>query len=243
MDELGHSLLDVLKKRTTSTFFGTYIFFWVSLHWQGVYTTLFTSQDLIYKKYGVLKNEYVNVYFFGIHNWGDFFFSAFTPLLLTFLFIWPIPKYVLILLYQIEQEHKTERLRVKHTEEIKRQEFKIEKIESEAQRVAAETVLSVERKKAEEINPRKAWEEEYKEFQKDPAFQQFSALINAYYEHSGHAKYYYNESKSMWTDPHVPSGILAIADSNGLISIDNKTNTFELTDKGRYFVKRFPSGR
>lgn len=184
MGEVGDSIINALKKRTTSVAFGTYIFFWISSHWQGVYTALFVSEDKIYDKFDLLKNEYLTRYFFNLDSWTDIL-GYLMPLVLTLLFIWPLPKYILIHLYRIEQEHKTERLRVKFNQEKIRRDFEIKKIEQESEKVKAKTELVTTKKKAEKVDITILWEEDYKKFEKDPAFKGFAQILAAVYEHEG----------------------------------------------------------
>lgn len=65
MGEITSTIAEVIRNRATSTTLVTYSFFWLGWHWQGVYTTLFTSENKIYEKFGLLKNEYINHYFLG----------------------------------------------------------------------------------------------------------------------------------------------------------------------------------
>jgi hypothetical protein len=68
MDKFGVSILEAMKKRVVSTTLVTYTSFWILMHGQGVYTTFFVSQDMIYQKYRLLKSEYVYQHFFGYHG-------------------------------------------------------------------------------------------------------------------------------------------------------------------------------
>lgn len=66
MSELTDSIGEAIRKRVVSATLAIYLFFWCIFHWEALYTTFFTSQDIIYEKFGMLKNEYINHYFF---NW------------------------------------------------------------------------------------------------------------------------------------------------------------------------------
>lgn len=257
MEKMDSTIAEFLRTRLSSAAVAAYGFFWLLMHAQGVYTTFFVSQDFIYKKYGLLKNEYVYKYFFGYRTVPIFAYAhthhvylvewrslwgLILPAILTYAYIWLLPKHVLIRAYQEEQRHKTAKKMFKFEQEQEVIKFEKETAEQKTDAVEAEITLAKKEKQAAELDPQIAWAKEYEEFEKDPAFQGFSTIINAYYDHSGNAKPYYDNNVGQ-VQFEVPSGMLAIADSNGLITLDTKTNTFGLTPKGRYFVKRFPSGR
>lgn len=248
MNELGNSVIDVIKKRTTSIAFGTYVFFWATFHWQGIYTTLFVSEDKIYTKYHLLKNEYVSRYFFGyigntehthplmIIDW-KYILAFLIPLALTLIFVWPLPKFALIHLYRIEQEHKTQRLSTKYVEEKKRRAFEIASIEQEAKKVEATTTLTTTRKEAERVDPSIIWKEEYEQFKMDPAFSSFTNILESVYEHNGSIRITDQYDNTIF---EIAGGALMIADTNDLVKIDNGNNKISLTDKGKYFAKNYP---
>lgn len=237
MGEVGDSIINALKKRTTSVAFGTYFFFWTSFHWQGVYAALFVSEDKIYDKFHLLKNEYLASYFFNFDKWTDIL-GYLIPLTLTLLFIWPIPKYILIHLYRIEQEHKTERLREKFKQEKLRREFEIKEIEQESEKVKAKTRLVTTRQKAEKVDPSIVWDEDYKKFRQDPAFKGFRQILEAVYEHGG-ATYIKQNLLAGENGFEVNGGNLMVADTLGLIDMTGK-QVIRLTDKGKHFAKLYP---
>lgn len=240
MSELSESIVAAFRKKTTSAAVGTYLFFWASLHWQGLYAALFVSEGEIWHKYGLLKNEYLNRYFFGIHGLTDWngYLGYLIPLVLTVLFIWPLPKFVLIWFYQLEQEHKTDRLRIKYREEQKRKSFEITAIRKEEARITAKTSLAKKRNTAAKTDPKIVWDTEYQAFEKDPAFKSFTYILQAIYEHNGRTRVsdpIYNS-----VEFEVPGAALYLADTLGLITIAATNGAIRLTDKGKYFASKYP---
>ena len=83
------ALIEYIKQRSVSTLLISYSVFWIVCHWEGVYTTFFTSQDFIMEKYGMLKNEYVHKYFFGISqdNFANWILGIIIPAILAIIWI------------------------------------------------------------------------------------------------------------------------------------------------------------
>lgn len=264
MEKMDSTIAEFIRTRLSSAAVGMYGFFWLLVHAQGVYTTFFVSQDLIYKKYGLLKNEYVYKYFFGCHavtlfgfdhnkhhvyfiDW-HFIWGLILPAILTYTYIWLLPKHVLIRAYEEEQQHKTAKKKIKFKQEQAISRFETEATEKKTDAVEAEITLAqneiaLAKKELEaaELNPEIAWSKDFDEFKNDPAYNSFSMIINAVYEYSGRTKRYVDNGK--WSGVDMPAGVLALADSNGLIILDNNTDTLMLTDKGKYFVRRYSLGR
>lgn len=291
MDQFWKSCAEAVTKRTNTGLLGTYAFFWVAYHWQGFYTTFFVPSDLIYRKYGLLKNEYVFKNFFGsklshpriiwFHTpfpnphvlWGILF-----PMLLTYLYIWWLPKLVLIHAFKSEQEHKFEKkkIRLGLEQELVRFERQITKqksevIEKKSDNLDAEIALAKREMDAEIAQARKEkdaeialvrkeaeaalvrlqkeqevaslpdeiWSKDYEQAKNNPEFRNFNMIINAVYQYSGNTKQYADSGS--WLGADLPGRLLAFADTNGLVIIDNNNDKIALTDKGKYFVRRFQS--
>lgn len=282
MDQFWKSCAEAVTKRTNTGLLGTYTFFWTAYHWQGFYATFFVPSSLIYQKYGLLKNEYVFSKFFGSKlshvripggQWHIYLpnphilWGLALPAILTYLYIWWLPKLVLIHAFTSEQEHKFAKKKIRLTLEQKLLEFEdeitnkktavIEKksgvLEAEVAfaEKEAEAAIAVAKKEAEAAQtvakkekkaaslPDEIWSKDYDEAKNNVEFKNFNMIINAVYQYSGNTKQYYEDSS--WTGVVLSGRLLAFADSNGLINLDNKTDKITLTDKGKYFVKRFQS--
>lgn len=243
MGDISSAVAEAIRNRATSTSLVTYSFFWLAWHWQGVYAALFTSEDKIYEKIGLLKNEYLRTYFFGWHGW-DTLVGFIVPLLLTILFIWPLQELVLIHAYKKEQNARSERKKVRLQAEKKLEEYRAEllineskKIDAQAKKVDAATKLTKTKQKAASTDPAIIWNDDYEIFKKSKYFTGFKLLREAVYEHNG--SIYVSAYNNRGREFRVPSTLLAYADSEGLIKINQTSETVTLTSKGKHFIKRY----
>lgn len=235
MSEITDSIGEAIRKRVVSATLGTYLFFWSACHWEGIYTTLFTSQDRIYEKFGLLKNEYVNQYFFGWHGWPSVW-GYIVPLLLTILFVWPIPKYILIHAYRQEQRHKVDRRRVKIEEEEKI-EIKKELLAVQAQKTLdAEIDTAKKEKQAAEQDPKIIWKKEYEAFSQSSLINFLPNIAESVYKHGGRVSKYYDKELGRWVGIELPKDGIAVAHTNDLISIQGER--LALTEKGKFFLSQ-----
>jgi len=86
MGDITGAIAEAIRNRAASTALVSYSFFWFAWHWEGITALLFTSEDRIYQKFGLLKNEYLRQYFFGWHTWQSLR-GLLGPLLLTTFYI------------------------------------------------------------------------------------------------------------------------------------------------------------
>jgi hypothetical protein len=108
-NEFKQSVNKAINKRLTTPIYGTFFIYWVIFHWNFVYTTFFVSEDKIWQSTGLLKNIYLEQYYFNYHNF-DFFILWILPVILTWLTIWFFPKYVLISAFKKDEEYETEKI-------------------------------------------------------------------------------------------------------------------------------------
>ncbi|HSX29795.1 MAG TPA: hypothetical protein VLE73_04530 [Candidatus Saccharimonadales bacterium] len=233
MSELTDSIAEAIRKRVVSAALGTYFFFWAAFHWQGIYTTLFTGEDKIYDKFGLLKNEYVNTYFFGWHGWSSVP-AYLLPLLLTIVFIWPVPKYVLIHAYRQEQRHKVDKRRVKIEEEEKI-EIKKERLALQAQRtLEAEINTAKKEQQAAKQDPRIVWQKEYNAFAKNGLVHFLGEIAESVYKHGGRVTTYYDKDLGRRVGIDLPKDGIAVAHTNDLVQVEGER--IGLTEKGKFFL-------
>jgi hypothetical protein len=106
----------------------------------------------------------------------------------------------------------------------------------EEYRLEKNRIRIIEQKKLEikELEPRIGWRIEYNSFKNSQYYHDFNLIIESVYEGSG---------KITWAGrrglTNLPKGILAYAHTNGLIDLDGDKKSINLTEKGKFFVKRF----
>ena len=225
-------LFDYINKRSYSTLIVVFIAFWIICHSQGFATMLFTDQNFIYEKYGLLKNEYLNQYFFGCNLnfktdfWGaaDFLIRSILPFILTWLYVWYAPKWIINKAYEKQIHYKVERDLIKEVEQRRLIRDQKETIKAEISATKEQTKLVEESKKLENKDPRIAWKKDYLAFiQLDGARQSLARLSDAIYEHYG----YFGSSMSV--------NDTLLCDTHGLIIVEERKCS--LTDKGKFFLK------
>lgn len=232
------AIFEYARKRAVSTILVSYTVFWAIFHWQGIYATVFIDQDIIYKQYGLLKNEYVNKYFFGfdwsniltIHNL-EILSGWIIPAGLAYFYVWWLPRLVINPAYKREIGYKEQR-RIEKTKSEKRIQDEERKL-IEKQTATEEAKIELADKKAEvsERNPIMGWQEEYREFilNKD-AVSSFDELLEIVYNRRS-----FDINGDI--DKIRPKSLLLV-DIWGLIEIVNN-NRINLTDKGKYFARLY----
>lgn len=240
MEDFFKSMGEAIRKRTTSAFLGSYTVFWGLFHWQGLYTTFFVDQEKIFEKFGLLKNEYVNIYFFGYSGWNDwsFYLGFIAPAILAVVYIWYLPKYVLIHAFKKEREHKFDKQKVIIDNEIEIEKHRASLATVSEKTLAAEEKVIKKEKAIVDLDPSKAWNEEYERFNRSGLINILTSIVDAVYKHSGHIKRYYDSEQKAWVSFNVNPDNVALAHSNGLIEIDARGEKITLTDKGRYFIQQ-----
>lgn len=236
MGELSSSIAEAIRKRAVSSTLGTYLLFWCAVHWQGIYTTLFTSEDLIFKKYSVLKNEYVSDKFFSLNDWDSLVIGLALPLFATYVFIWLAPHYVLIHAYRQEQKHKVDRRRVKLEEErkLEKEEEKLSK--QEIRTLNAKQAQNRKRVQVAKSNPSVLWEEEFKAFKESDDYKTFKDVLTSVYRYRGQVEVYDDYNNLVFD---LSPQALRIADVKGLIQTTSSGTIIQLTEKGKFFADKY----
>lgn len=225
-------------ERAKSQIYGIFTFWVIIFHLPVIFTSLFVDQDLIYKETNMLKNEYIRETFFNFNHWETWTWEiglVIISLILTYLMIWILPKTIIARAYdrELEDHYAREHKKNKKEKELNKERSVVadkqlqtaEKIESAA--LKQENAGTIEKQQ---------WEKEYEQFEKTHLSQNFDELIDALYSHSGKIKVTDDYDRSVIFE--LDRDLLAYADANGLVNLDNK-NTISLTDKGRYFVKKY----
>jgi len=237
------SIFEHFKHRTTSSLIGTFVVFWFFFHWQAAYVTLFVNQEYISQKYGMLKNEYINRNFIQ-PNFSDpgFYLSYILPIAFTYIFIWILPKLILMPAFKEENKYKTDKriIVLKEKERIRTEEVKLAEKDAdikvqEARSVEAEQVIM-------DIAPEKSYKKDFANFvqYRNNGLDLLNEIMDSVYSHDGLiSSYYYPENSSQQEHFRISKEALAAADTSGLIEIDyTDPTTIKLTDKGKYFISR-----
>ena len=241
-DGAMNDIFEYFRKRAASTILVSYTVFWAIFHWQGIYVTIFIDQDIIYKQHGLLKNEYVNKYFFGfdwlnvftMHNLG-ILLGWVIPAGFAYFYVWWLPKFVINPAYKKEVNYKEQRSleKIKSEKRIQDEERKL----IEKQTATEEAKIELANKKAEvsESNPVIGWQEEYREFiLNEDAVSSFDELLEIVYS-----------SRSFDINGDIdkirPESLLLV-DIWGLTKIVN-SNRINLTDKGKYFARLYKASQ
>lgn len=238
MTEISNAIAEAIRKRATSATLGTYLLFWATYHWQGLYATFFVNQDLIYGQHGLLKNEYVDKYFFGINSWDDwqFYLGIIVPAIFTCVFIWLLPHYVLIHAYRQEQRHKVRRRITKLEEELALQKTEESLARQEKQTLEAEIKTSEKKKEARKTDPTILWKEELETVRNTPQFKYLGDLLECIYRYKG-----YVEADDQYGDPvfGLNPNSLRFGDSRDIINISDNGERITLTEKGKFFASEY----
>ena len=231
MDNIVNSILETINKKAASATLATYLFFWVSFHWEGFYVTFFTEQDLIWEKFHLLKSEYVGMYFFGWHGLTDweFYLGFMLPAMLTYIFIWWIPKLILVRAYKEEQWYKVEKRKIRIQEESRLQVKEKNLGLQTEKRIEQDIKVATKRKEAEKTDPKIIWDEEYRVL--GPTNMRYLRdILRTIYQYKGNVANY-----NFPLDPNA----LRFGDSNGIVVIGNTGERITLSEKGRYFANKF----
>lgn len=240
-----NAIFEYVRKRAVSTILVSYTVFWAIFHWQGIYTTIFVNQDIIYGKYGLLKNEYVNKYFFGF-NWSniltihnlEILLGWIIPAALAYFYVWWLPKFVINPSYKKESIYKEQRKieKIRSEKRIQDEEKKL----IEKQTAAEEAKIELANKKAEtsKKDPTTAWRDQYnREFIiNSEDVSSLDSLLNRVYKYGGRI-----ESRNIRgerTSGMSPDELLRV-DMLGLATIEDDNKSVRLTDKGKYFTKLY----
>ncbi len=225
-------LFEYLNKKASSTIIFVFAVFWVMCHFQGFTAMIFTDQDLIFQKYGLLKNEYLQKYFFV--NFCDlcFWIRNVLPFFLTWFYIWIMPKIVINRAYERQINYKVDRAIIKEQAQQRlikeRNETTKEEISSKKEQIR----LAEENKKLEN-RTEEIWNREYNEFIKIPNYDDIlSKLRYVIYERQGAIVDGYGAN-------NIASEYLMVFDTNDLITINGKICS--ITDKGKFFLTQFYS--
>lgn len=234
MSEIIASIVNHFKNKASTTLFAVYFSFWAIFHSEGIICLLFTNQDYIYQKYGLLKNEYLYTHFFGFHPEDGFWWAkTILPFVLTTLYVLLFSRYILNPSYRHEIKYKTERKieKAKSDHKLQVEKNKLDQLLVKKERNKAE--LAEAQKRQSEANPQIEWDKDYNKMGSqgniDHIIEDFKRLI---YSHNLRIMDSYDNKT-------IPTESLTLLEAYGLIKRSDKNGYFaEVTEKGWYFIRK-----
>lgn len=223
------TITDYLKEKANSTIIISLIIFYALCNCRWIFASLFTDQNLIMEKYGLLKHEYICQNFPELNPdnfW--FWFCNLMPFALTYIYVWWIPKLIINPAYKKQINYATERREMKLNAEMKLRKLDGEAIKIESKNT--EAILELENKKdaLNEKNPQRALDEEYKAFQANRNWTAaLSKLRDITYGNASNVKADHNAEVLMLLD------VNELTRSTGLMD-----ESITITEKGKAFLKR-----
>ncbi len=167
--------------------------------------------------------------------------------------IYLIPVFISAIIYSIvfkkfnsfDEKSLYDFLYAKHKDaEIARNKKEVEVIKSEnailseeVKKKTAEINRSQLEKIIKETDPTIQWIRDYQKFKVLNFSYKFDKIIESYYEKNAKVKEKNNFSGEVQFE--IPKDILAYCHSNGIIEIDQKEDKISVTNKGKYFIKKF----
>lgn len=233
MGDFWSSVLEYFKARVKSQVYGIFAFWWIVLHFNYFTALLLVDQQLIYSKTGLLKDEYLYKTYLNLEE-PTFWLSLIATIVLTFLTIYLFPKIFFNPSYKIEKKYQYERKRVKfqHDKEVERLRTavtsqEVKKLDEELKKEKRTETLAERRESG--------WRQEYERFRKSTLFSSFEEIKESVYERFGYIKVTSEGNIVFSIDPDL----LAYAHANDLIKMDTEEQVISLTEKGKYFMKRY----
>lgn len=234
MGEFLSSILKRIQNRASTTLFAVYLSFWAALHAEGIITLLFTDQDYIFQKYGILKNEYLFKYFFGVvNNPGEFALKQAIAIGLTALYVCFFARFILNPIYKIEIKYKYDRRieKAKQERRLRDEKAKIAKAKVElvkAKRKTLELQQEIEKK-----DPKMVWRREYENLESKTGAVEIGELEKIYYGRKGWIP------NSLGED-YMLRDRIATCESLELFERDKQdSDLIRITEKGWYFMRRY----
>lgn len=226
--------------KNKSHIYGIFAFWIAFLHLPIIFSALFIDQKLIYQQTNMLKDDYLrHAYFNDIEDilWEITRWLA--AIILTYAMIWILPKRIINKAYSQELEDQYLREFMKVAKEEQLIERRKNLIQDQAKAVDEEERVISRQEKIEnkELN---AWDEEYEEFKTTSMFTSFYEIAESITR--------YNSEIQVWSergkDFEIDEDLLAYAVGNNLLNLvgDNR-DSIELTEKGKYFLKRYQMDR
>lgn len=236
-NEIIDSINNDLKRRFSSPLYGTFIISWLMFNWEFIVTLFFVSEEKIWEKYGFLKSVYIKEEFFNyIDKPSLILFHYIFPIVSTFLIIWVTPKFLSIPAFRQGEKNRIKKKQITIQEELQLEVAKQELEKENIERLKITTQKIKKEQQVKKLDPSVIWEKEYNNFINSEFSKEFKYIPESIYEHSGKITIIGDfESRAF----KIPTEVLIFSDTNGLVNLDHRTNKISLTEKGKFFVKKY----
>lgn len=225
------------KTRIYTTFLGWVLVFHIDI----VFIALFIDQTIIFQKTTQLKGEYVLSYISEL-GWILEITRLAWAGVLTRLMIWDIPKLINVKSYkaELEVEYSLRKMKLLEEEKLSKKETSI--VTQQRKNIEAEKEVAVERAKLDKTPAHISWDLEFDDFIKirngEKTLKEISHTV---YAEGGNLYQYTGVDGWVVAPTGVTADNLALADTNGLINFTDKSKMLNLTEKGKYFIKKLSS--
>lgn len=231
-NELYGSVSVSIKEKIANHLYGTFVIAWCVSNWRAIFIAFFTSEDQLVAKTGMLKIDYIlNLYpFSGVQSvLLSLLKLVVVPSISVYLFIWLFSGIDFLVFKKavsnkvgkiIEQKRQTEKL-LKIKKDVLEKETKV--IEQEEKKIKAE--------KKKESSLSETWEKEYSEATKQSLFNDAMTDLNL-------CIYRFEGEKTVIGQFRFDAESLSFLHLNDLIE-EPTTSKIKMTDKGRFFLKKY----
>jgi hypothetical protein len=225
-NELVDSVSLSVEDRLTSPFYGYFITSWMIINWRLIYIAFFVRGEDIYKKTGLISNEYLflNVPTFGTWTWLLHFFVY--PFTVTLFIFWIMP-FVTRPYFRknIKNRKALKLIELNESREIKKGEKEL--VIAEKNLIKEEVDKAKQIKRASAETPEVLWEKEYLDFKNNPLYKEFKVVISHVFDSGGGG--HQGLSVSM----------IAFLDLNNLGTGNGYNKSVVLNQKGKFFAKKY----
>lgn len=210
------------------------------VHWRFFVVLFFVSNESIVASYHVAKDIYLKHIFFDPNHCVISSIVFLVPFFITWLILYILQPKVLPMLLRKHKEYEDARLEIEAGVVKKEKAVITAKEQNEKEKEQLLSLREMNAVKESKLNNQTVlWGKEYEnEFKKSDFFYKFRLIVESIYERSG-AVSVKNETFPEIIDFRIPKELLAYAHTNGLVSFTNNGNNIDLTEKGKFFVKKF----
>lgn len=222
--------------RAKSRVYMTYALWLLIIFAPIIFVALFVDQNLLYQSKGLLKNEYITQHYLNPEEWWGWMYvvgGILSAGLMTRLTIWDFPKWFVNRAFSKEIEYSIQRdiTRMRKDQRLEDEKKSLANKQLETTKTQVKVVEQKERLESKEED---TWGSDYRQFSKSDVYKLFGMVKDCLYAHGGNII-----DRNSYGDPtfELPAGVVAYLDSNNLAGVKN--GSIMLTDKGKYFMKRY----